>query len=38
MSVVLPAPFGSEQPEELARLDLQVDAVEGDDRAAASSS
>ena len=28
MSVVLPAPFGPEQPEELARADAQVDLVE----------
>ena len=31
MSVVLPAPFGPEQAEELAGRDLEVDAVEGDD-------
>jgi hypothetical protein len=28
MSVVLPAPFGPEQPEEVAVVDRQVEAVE----------
>ena len=33
--VVLPAPFGPEQPEDLARRDLEVDAVDGLDVAVA---
>ncbi len=30
-AVVLPAPFGPEQPEDRAAFDVQVDTVEGDD-------
>ena len=29
MNVVLPAPFGADQPDEPARLDGQIDAVDG---------
>ena len=33
--VVLPAPFGPEVPEDVARLDGQVDVVDGDDASVA---